>query len=402
MTANSSPVNTASTGFNNLPFGPITALSNPFPSGLINPVGRSITNAWRQSLLGQTLTGPVPHQPYPWSQQWNLTVGHQFPGDVMVEAGYAGSVSQNLPTVLGLDELPQQFWNAADAIQANRPYGANYLDVQDTAANAGVSSYNSGTVKVEKRFRTGGVVTGNYTYSKSLADVESAAAGGFGNGASATPNTGNNIGYAIQDYNNLRGGEYSLSSFDVRQRMMVSYVLNLPFGEGQKYAHYKGVGGALVSGWAVNGITNFQSGFPMAFNQSTNTLTSGGLGFGTLRPTIVAGCNPVIGGAAKNRLGKWFDTSCYAPTGNYALGNEPRVDPKVRAAGVDNWDISILKATKIKEKINAQFRAEFFNIFNHPQFAAPQGTVDDPTNFGVVIAQANNPRLVQFSLRINF
>ena len=409
LQANSSPVNTATTAFNNGPFGPITTIGNPFPNGLIDPVGRNVTNAWRQSLLGQTLSGPVPHQPYPWSHQWNLNVGHQFAGDVMVEAGYAGSSSTNLPTTISLDELPKQFWNAAGAVQANRPYGANYLDVQDTAANVGVASYNSGTVKVEKRFKSGGLISGNYTYSKSLADVESPA-GGFGNGATATPNTGNAINYSPQDYNNFRGGEYSLSSFDVRHRAVISYVLNLPFGEGQKFAHYSGVPGAIVSGWSVNGITSFQKGFPMQFTQSTNTMVGSNLGFGTLRPDIKPGCNPVKSGAAKNRLNAWFDTSCYALAGtysnsgntDYSLGNEPRTDPKVRTPGVDNWDLSLLKSTKVHENVSVQFRAEFFNLFNHPQFAAPQGAVDDPVNFGVIIAQANNPRLAQFSLRINF
>ena len=87
---------------------------------------------------------------------------------------------------------------------------------------------------------------------------------------------------------------------------------------------------------------------------------------------------------------------------DYSLGNEPRVAPKVRTDGMDNWDLSVLKSTKIHDKINAQFRAEFFNLFNHPQFAAPQNSVNDSVIFGTVIAQMINPRLIQFSLRINF
>jgi hypothetical protein len=406
LQAANSPVNTATT--NVAPYFTGTTLSNPFPGGLINTVGHNITPAWRQSLIGQTLKGPVPHQSYPWSQMWNLNLGHQFPKDVMVEVGYTGSSSTNLPTTLGLDELPKQDWNAAGALQTNRPYGANYTDVQNTAADIGVASYNSGLVKIEKRFHSGGVISANYTYSKSLADVESPVAG---NNASAQPNVGNGVNYGAQDYNNFRNGEYSLSSFDVRQRAIISYVLNLPFGEGQKWAHYSGIGGTFVSGWSVNGITSFQMGFPMGFTQGNgNKLSNGGFGIGTLRPDLKPGCDAAKSGPAKYRLNAWFDKSCYAVAGtfsnggktDYAIGSSTRTDPFVRTPGVHNWDLSILKSTKIHENINAQFRAEFFNLFNHPQFAAPQGAVDDPVNFGVIIAQANNPRLAQFSLRINF
>ena len=411
MLATNSPVNLGSTAWSNTPTGSTATsdgshltLNNPFPTkwfpnGIINPVGRNVTSAWRQSLMGQTLSGPVPHQPYPWSQQWNFSLAHQFPRSLMLEGSYAGSTSQNLPTgTFSLDELASQYWTPTGEIQSNRPYGATYLDVQNTAANVGVSSYNSGIVKLEKRFGTGGVISGNYTYAKSLADVESPV--GAGNGASATPNTGNGLNYAAQDYNNFRKGEYSLSSFDVRHRVVVSYVLDLPFGEGKAFAHYNGVAGRLVSGWTVNGITEFRKGFPMQFTQSGNALTNS-FGAGTLRPNTVAGCSPANSGAAKNRLSNYFKTSCYTPVDDYHLGSEPRTDGRVRMPGVDNWDLSFLKTTKIKEATNVQFRAEFFNIFNHPQFAPPASQVDG-ANFGIITNQINNPRLVQFSLRVNY
>ena len=406
---NSSPVNSMTTGWSNLPFGStalgpgkLSQLSNPFPStGVLAPMGRSNPTGWTSILAGQAISAPIPHQPFASTQQWNVSVGRQFAGDLLVEAGYNGSSSSHLPTTQSYDELAKQYWTSALATQANTPYGNSYTNVTDSAAMVGVGTYNQGTLKVEKRFKSGGLISGNYTYSKSLADVESSGGGGYGNGASATPNTGNGVSYGPQDSQNLRAGEYSLSSFDVRQRLVVSYVLNLPFGEGQKWAHLNGAAGAVISGWSLNGITSYQMGFPMTFNQqSNNTLT--GFGYGTIRPNKVAGCNPRISSSGVYKLGKWFDTGCYKLAPDFTLGNEPRVDPIVRADGVSNFDISLLKATKIHESINAQFRAEFFNIFNHPQFAAPQNAVDDKVNFGTVIAQANNPRLVQFSLRINF
>ena len=88
-------------------------------------------------------------------------------------------------------------------------------------------------------------------------------------------------------------------------------------------------------------------------------------------------------------------------TDQYSLGNESRTDPGVRTDGIDNWDVSFVKTTKILKEANLQFRAEFFNTFNHPQFAAPNNEIDGAA-FGAVTAQQNTPRLIQFSLRVSF
>jgi hypothetical protein len=109
----------------------------------------------------------------------------------------------------------------------------------------------------------------------------------------------------------------------------------------------------------------------------------------------------VLTGSGKNRLNKWFNTGCYSPVPDFTLGNEPRVDPAVRTDGTADWDLSLLKATRIRENLNVQFRAEFFNAFNHPTFAAPDNVATD-AGFGEVSNQFNNPRLIQFSLRINY
>jgi hypothetical protein len=408
--ASNSPVNSATTSWSNLPFGntetggPLLTLSNPFPTqyyanGLFPPPGRTNPN-WTKNLLNEALSGPVPHQPYAYTQEWNLNVGHQFPGDVMAEVGYVGAASSNLPTSLDLDELPQQFWSTAGAKQANLPH-PSYTNVTNANAGVGAANYESGILKVEKRFKSGGVLAGNYTYAKSLADAESGAGGGTL--VSSQPSQGNYVSYSPQNSSSkavLRQGEYSLSSFDIRQRMVISYVLNLPFGEGQRYAHYKGIAGAAVSGWTVNGITSLQNGFPLPITQNSGSSTLNSYGYG-VRPDFTHGCSAVLTGSGKNRLNKWFNTGCYSPVPDFTLGNEPRVDPAVRTDGTADWDLSLLKATRIRENLNVQFRAEFFNAFNHPTFAAPDNVATD-AGFGEVSNQFNNPRLIQFSLRINY
>ena len=416
--AATSPVNSAGTSYNNNPgtgatvyagtayAGQYIVFSNPFPAtafptGINQPVGNSIPT-WTTTLNKSSLSGNVSGQSYPRVEQWNFSVGHQFKGDIAAEISYSGMAGRNLYVAVNLNELPQQYWDLAHASYTYTPYGAGFASgkyyQKVTVSNdaIGENNYNSGMIKVEKRFRSGGVISGNYTYARGLSDTETGAQ----NLTSSAPSAGTYVAYAAQDPMRLRQVDYSLSAWNINHRAMISYVMNLPFGNGQKWAHYSGVAGAMVSGWSVNGITNFQKGFPMSIAQSSAGLTLDTYGY-TIRPSVVAGCNPALSGSGKNRLGQWFNTACYAKTANFTYGTEPRVDPKVRTDGIANWDLSLLKATKIKDNINAQFRAEFFNLFNHPQFAAPDNGITDAA-FGAVSAQYNNPRLIQFSLRISF
>ncbi len=126
-------------------------------------------------------------------------------------------------------------------------------------------------------------------------------------------------------------------------------------------------------------------------------------GAGTARPNQVPGCNKVIGGSGLARVnaGGWFNTSCFTQTTAYAFGNEPRVDPSIRADGIKNFDFAIQKSTRFYESANLEFRTEFFNIFNRVQFAPPIPSVG-ASNFGAVTYQVNKPRQIQLSLRVNF
>jgi hypothetical protein len=109
---------------------------------------------------------------------------------------------------------------------------------------------------------------------------------------------------------------------------------------------------------------------------------------------------PVV--CAQDRLNQWFNTACFVkPTDNYSLGNEPRTDPLVRTHGVNNWDVAIRKKTALSENINLTFGIELFNAFNRTQFSAPGYQVGN-ANFGTVTTTANEPRLVQFALRLSF
>jgi hypothetical protein len=284
-----------------------------------------------------------------------------------------------------------------------KPYPQYLYMTEDSPAIAG-SSYQALQVRAEERFKSAGVLLVSYTYShlQGTADVLT--------GYLETSRFGVGGASGVQDNNNI-AGEQSKSSFDVPNRAVISYTLGLPIGHGKwLLTNANGFVDRLVGGWKVNGIATFQSGFPIAFQNSVaNTLQTNfaagnagpGLPAGVSRPDYVAGCNKTIGGDPKTRLNKYFNTACFVKSSEYAYGNEPRVDPDLRAQGIANYDLSVAKSVAFEKGINFEFRAESFNLFNRVQFAPPNAQVDVNT-YGTVASQVNQPRLLQLSGRINF
>ena len=204
----------------------------------------------------------------------------------------------------------------------------------------------------------------------------------------------------IQDNDNL-AGERSLSQSDVPQRVVVSYVLDLPVGRGKAFlGDLNRPADEVLGGWGINGITTVQSGFPLAISAASIPLSQ--FGFGSLRPNTSPGTS--ISGSSQSRVNEWFNVNAFTQPDTFALGNEPRLDRLLRSAGIAIWDFAAFKRIPITERVNLQFRAEFFNLFNRVQFGAPNGSccTSDNSQFGVVTSQANTPRLVQFALRADF
>jgi len=206
-----------------------------------------------------------------------------------------------------------------------------------------------------------------------------------------------------------------LSSQDVSQRLVLSYVYDLPFGHGQRYmSDATGVVDKVVSGWGVDGVTTFQKGFPLKVTWAgpATPLESLNVGIANIRPDAVQGCNKGAGGSGSTaaKLNEWFNTSCFSAPPLWGYGTEARVDSSLRAAGINNWDFALFKTTTFgpENKLGIQFRTEFFNTFNRVQFGFPgtgfNGTPTGAGNngFGVVTTQANNPRLIQFALKFLF
>ena len=441
-----------------------TVAVNPFvypcnnpanPQGMAIALGRNQaadkTNFMYVNLSGGTaIAGPVAHEPTPYSQGMNFSIGHTFKGDTLVDLGFAHALGIHLPSISkGLDQLPNTYDTCGGAAYASSPqcnntqFGTNiptaskvsvttplgavllpnsmqvygqaqrpfpyYKNFSNNADYHGTSSYNALEVKVQKRFGAAGQIGGAYTWMKMITDTDSFLssqdAGGEG---------------VYQDYNNPKA-ERALYSSNAPHRLVINYILNMPFGKGQRFgANTNPVVSRAISGWSLSGITSFQSGMPLHLTTSGNKLSSV-FGAGTIRPNYTAGCAKTNSGtgflrsqaaAGSAASAKWFNTACFTLPGtpgdaaagssnSFGFGNEPRVDGGLKASGVDNFDLSINKNTSIHDQIGLKFSVEAYNLFNRVQFAPPNTTTDN-ANFGLVTATQNFSRVFQASLRLNF
>ncbi len=389
-------------------------ISNPFPNGFTQAPGNLPQAQAQALLLGAGLTAPLRTIEYPYQSQWNLTIQRQAWAGVAIEAAYAGSRGVHLPRGgYAANALPVAQLSRGTGLNASvaNPFlglvkvGAlsqptvtqgqlllpfpQYTGVTQAGGYVGNSSYHSLQMKVEKRFSRGGTVVSAYTFSKLIGDVSSLT-GWLDSGVGQSPGT--------QDPNNLRA-EKTVSGFDSRQRLTVSYVVDLPFGKGKKFlAGGNGAVQRFTTGWSVSGTSTFQAGFPLALTATPNVA---GFNLG-LRPNVVPGCNPVLSGPASSRLNGWFDKACYTVPASYTLGNLSATDARLRGHGTANYNFALLKKTAINDRFNLEFRAEVFNVFNRVQFTLPNTVVTTNANptTGFITSQANQPRLVQLALRL--
>lgn len=391
---------------------PDVTIDNPFPQGLVQPVLRS--PGLQSTLLGSGNNYSFVNDPFAYTQQFNAGVQQQIGNSFMFSIVYGGAKGTHLPfSSLNVDTLPDQDLKLGNALvnQVPNPYygivnstyslGAatipagqlllpfsQYSSVGIMAANYGDSTYNSLQVTAQQRFAKGASINASYTWSKLISDTDTLTTW-------LEPSVP-----GIQDPRNLKG-EKSLSADDAAQRLVVSYVYDLPFGRGLRYlSNAKGLVNQVLGGWGVGGVTTLMSGFPLGFGTAQNLTQSFG---GGSRPNYVPDCSRQVHGDATGRVNQWFNTACFTQPAPFTFGDEPRLDPQLRAAGVANWDASAYKTFPIARDgtVNMQFRAEAFNLFNRVQFGYP-GLTYGASNFGIVNMQLNNPRLLQFSMRFNY
>jgi hypothetical protein len=384
-------------------------LNPPFLPDFFNPFP-GWPNAFAPSGF-PVLTVTQQHLVTPYAQHYNLLLQHELPARTLLEIGYVGTSGTKLPrfrqinqafiTQAQIDQLTPDVRTrmeimgipdfvidnfilpngiAAIPSVARTPFFgyAQLFQAEDTIS----SNYNSLQVKLDKHFSHGLSSLLAYTWSHSI----DGASVFFGSGANATT-------IFPQDNYNL-AAERGNSDFDIRQRLSWTFLYQIPAA--------RRLPKALGDGWQLGGILSLQTGQPFSVLTGQDNSSTG---LGNDRPNRIGDPN-----AGPHSVNRWFNTGAFTPNMPLTFGTAGR--NIVVGPGFHNFDFSVAKNTKIGETVNLQFRTEFFNIFNHPNFALPANILAAP-NFGTLFqtpdAAQNNvglgsggPRLIQIAVKLSF
>jgi len=386
---------------------PISRLSNPFPNGfeLASGSGNGLA-----TLIGQSVTGMDRSRRMSYAEQWNFDIQRTLPANFLVDVAYAGSRGIGLYGSLNYDLLPNQFLSLGDRLrdqqpnpffglvnrgalsgptvsraQLLRPY-PQYTGFTAGNLSYGASTYHSLQFKLERRFSAGFSLLLAYTFSKLLDDVDASTTGFPGETFS---------GGGIQDFYNRRN-ERAVAVFDTPHSVALNWIWEIPVGRGKRFVTNSRGLDLFAGGWQINGIYLFRSGVPLQLTSASNNLFN----FGAQRPNW-NGQDANLSGPISKRLDGYFNTGVFSAPPPYTLGNTPRLLSTLRAPGLSSLDFSLFKNFTLPEKFQLQFRAEAFNLTNTPQFGLPNTGIGSPVA-GVIGNQANQPRTIQFALKLLF
>jgi hypothetical protein len=366
-------------------------VANPLPNGLLPPLG---AKGGLGTNLGQAITYVDPNLSQPYSQRWSLGLQRFLPGEFLIDTSYVASRGTRLAVTRNINNTPAQYlsksplrdqatidyltqtfpnpFSGLNSVYGNSISRANLLrpypqfgDVTVTAP-AGYSWYHSLQLRGEKRFSKGYTLQVGYTLSKYMQATD------FLNQSDPAPYR-------------------SLSDMDRPHLFTASGIYELPFGRGRQF----GAGmakplAAVLNGWQLNGTLVRQAGAP--------------LNFGNI--TFIGDIHNIPLPKGARRAERWFNTDAgFEKNSRNALANNVRGFPLrftgVRGDGQATWNFSLSKDFTIRERLKAQFRAETYNVMNHPSFADPNMSVTN-SNFGVVTQAGSEPRSWQFVLKLKF
>jgi len=315
-------------------------------------------------------------QPTSSLQHWTLNLQRTLTEDWLLDVAYAGSSGKHLTGSVNLNQAPP----GPEPPSTRSPISASINNL-NSLLNRQSSTYHSLQLKLTRRFAEGFYLLGAYTYSKSIDD------GSFSSqGSIASP-------VQPQDSRDF-AAERGRSDFDVGQRLVVSYIYELPFGRGKRFLSSANPAlNALLGGWQIVGITTLQEGPPFTPTVANDRSNSGP--GGALRPNRIGDGNLSPGQRTPNQ---WFDVSAFEVPPNFTFGNSGR--NVLEGPGLAVFDFSLFKDIPLSETMNLQFRAEFFNIFNRPNFNLPVAAIDTPQ--AGQISSARDGRQIQFGLKLIF
>jgi hypothetical protein len=331
---------------------PNIILSQGFPANALTPGATAST---------PTVNSFPKYMPTPYVQQWNLSLQRELGGGFTAQTSYVGSSSHDLYSSVNVDQpLP-----GAGSIQARRPLPAySAVDAYGPFVSA---HYDSLQAQLERRFTKGLTVLAAYTWSHSI----------------------DNDGTHEDVYDMAL--EKASSSFDLRQRFVLSTVYELPFGKGKAFVNSSRIGSAVLGGWQLSAIFTKQTGLPFTPVESVDASNTGT----TERPNRIG--SGVL--STGQNVNDWFNVAAFTTPAQYTFGNSGR--DILTGPGLTNLDLGLSRVIPIRERYRVEFRAEAFNLLNTPQFGLPNATLGTAT-VGTITTTVNSQRELQFALRFAF
>src|SRR5579864_4900526 len=355
---------------------------NSFTTGIANPSAFNPANS--------NVAYIPPDFRWPYIQNWFLSVQREVTKDTLIEVAYNGNHSLRLPILGDYNQASPSPAGQTLPLVARRPIPTfGPITWVDPAGN---NDYNGFSVRLEHRFAQGLYFLNSFTWGKAMGTSEQAleyyASPGFG----ANP----------QNIHNL-AAERGPTSFDVKLNNVTSVVYQLPFGKGRKFGSgWNPVLDAVAGGWELTGINAAHTGTPIdvAYFTTPAAIDVTGLqndyrGQALQRPNV---SGSAISQSKSAMINNYFAGYAFTqPTPSAPFGNLGR--DAFRAPGFEQWDLGVDKSFRIWERVNLQFRSEFFNILNHTNFGIPDPRVNDGAAFGT-IRSTYPPRQIQFALKL--
>jgi Carboxypeptidase regulatory-like domain/TonB dependent receptor len=338
---------------------PSIVLATGFPANAISPT----------SVKTPSVNSYLKHSPTPYVQQWTLNLQHDFGFGFVGQLTYVGSSTHRLYYPNQIDQPAP----GPGAVQARRPFPQ--FSALHAYAPLVDANYNSLQAQVERRFTNGFSLLAAYTWGHAIDDGPSQV-----DTVVAPQNA--------YDFAAERGN----SAYDVRNRLVVSSLYELPFGKGKAFLSGSRVGNAIAGGWLLTGIFSAQSGLSFTPVESVDGSNTGT----TQHPNRVGNGNL---SSSERTVRNWFDTSAFATPAQYTFGNSGR--NILTGPGFHNVDLGLSRTISLIESTSLEIRAEAFNLFNTPQFGLPNATLNQSTT-GVISSVFNPQRQLQLAAKIHF
>lgn len=321
-----------------------------------------------------------PNQKTPIVHQFSIGPEYQLGASMVVAAEYVGNVTRNGRRLRNLNQgiIGTPGVGPVTFPYAQYGYGSAYLQQIVTNGNA---DYHALQLRAQRRMSNGLAFTVAYTWSKALGDfLDHLSAGG-----GATGNTPRNAYDMKSDYGPL--------PFDIPHRFVTSFIYELPIGEGRPF-NPGGVAGALLGGWAVNGILTLNSGRPFSIGASDQAATGPGR-------RAAADCigNPLPSGFEQTN-DAWFDTSAFAVPARFTYGNCGY--NTLRGPSSKSMNMSLFRSISFANERRLELRVETFNLFNWVNYGFPGSSVSNLNTFGRITSTLGDPREIQLAVKFYF